>query len=123
MANEIKATINVNVTNGNFKDLTQPGTINIDQSVVGQAAGVLNVDSTTPEAIPVTDLTTYGIVYLRNLDATNPIVVGSSTGRNLFRLKAGEPFFGRFEPGARPHVHCSSTGGTNLNLLYKVFDD
>jgi hypothetical protein len=120
MANEITVTIRFDVTNGNYS----PGTINasnlqFDQAAVG-AAGELQNIGTTEETLSVGDLTTYGWLYLRNVDATNYVQVGFSTGVYGIRLEPGEPAIFRTEPAATVYLKANTAA---CDVQYRWLED
>ena len=98
MANEITASLQLSCINSNFN----PGQINvtkqIDQAAAGANAGV-QICSTSIETVPVGDLSTYGLLYMRNLDSTNFITYGSTLLLE-FKLKPGEFCLMRVTPAA-----------------------
>ena len=89
MANEITENIQFSVINGDHN----PGQINytkqIDQSASGSIEGVWKV-GTSAEALPLTDVTTPGRAYFRNLDTTNFVTFGTTLTQHFIRLNAGE---------------------------------
>lgn len=101
MANEISATVNVQVSNGNFRSSFAPGTVQITQSAIGGHMPIVTV-GTSEEVIGFGDITTLGLAALRNLDATNYVRVGPESGGAMvpmLRIKPGEVQFLRLEPG------------------------
>ena len=120
MADEITVSIRFDITNGNYK----PGTINLsneafDQAAVGCAEGVQAI-GTTEEQLAVGDLTTYGWLYLRNLNATNYVQVGFSTGVYGIRLEPGEPAIFRTEPAADVFLKANTAA---CNVQYRWLED
>ena len=100
MADEIKATVSINVENGTYKTTFNPGELSIDQTTQGAASGILSI-GTTEETVSFTDVSSEGVAVFQNLDATNFINVGpDSTGiQNFLKIKAGEHCFLRLHPG------------------------
>lgn len=120
MANEITMTFRQSVTNGNYS----PGTISIsnaqvDQAAVGCAEGVQNI-GTSEESLSTGDLTTYGWIYLRNLDATNYVQAGFSTGVYGIRLEAGEFATFRTEPAATVYLKANTAA---CDVQYRWLED
>lgn len=99
MADEISASISVRVVNGDFTDVVSPGTVEIDQVASGYAGGIVSV-GTSEEDLAVGDVTSPGLLYLRNLDATNFVTYGpKSTNMVAFgKLMPGEFAFLRLDP-------------------------
>lgn len=92
MANEITLNQYLSCTNGNFTTTWNPGQISITQSAIGAQSGVVVV-GTSEEDLSVGDVSTPGILLLRNLDSTNYVDYGPKSGGSMVafgRLKAGE---------------------------------
>ena len=121
MANEISVTVRFDITNGNYS----PGSINVsgatyDQTAVGCAEGVQEI-GTTEESLSTGDLTTYGWLYMRNLDDTNYVQWGFSTGVYGGRMEAGEtagPF--RTEPAATMYLKANTAA---CDVQYRWLED
>lgn len=130
MAEEIKLSINNSVTNGDFKQVFQPGTVGIDQSAVGMHAPVVIVP-TTGDPLDFGDISTPGIVMGRNLDSSNYVLIGpSSDGTEAERkpfqkVKSGEPFAFRIDPdidsGSARWAWKADTA--NVKMQIQVFED
>jgi hypothetical protein len=60
------------------------------------------VDTSAYEAIPVGDITNKGLMFGRNLDASNYVQIKSDTGSTTVagRINPGKPFLWQWEPGA-----------------------
>lgn len=99
MANEIKQTIALLVSNGEYSQSVQK-TLTQDQSGLGASSGIVIV-GTSEETLSFTDITTEGVLFLQNLDATNYVTYGpDSTGMVSFgRLNPGEVHMLRLSPG------------------------
>ena len=101
MADEITITSKLKVVNGNHEIKVQPTSHSFDQSAVGEYDQVHNIGTTEESVTSFGDITTEGFCYLRNLDATNYVQWGYSTGVYGGRMEAGEPAGPlRLEPGA-----------------------
>ena len=101
MAGTINVTVSVQATHGNFSSIFQPGQVSITQDAVGFHGPVVTV-GTTEEVVPGGDISTLGWFVGRNLDTTNFVTVGASTGGAMVpfqRVEPGEPFSYRREPG------------------------
>ena len=88
MANEITAFCQLSVVNGDYN----PGQISVSKQITQNAQGAasgIQIVGTANEALTVGDVTTYVMLFLRNLDATNFVTYGSTAGLE-FKLKAGE---------------------------------
>lgn len=101
MADEIRETFALTVANGDFS-YTFNAQVTQDQTGLGADSGIIQV-GTTPEILAFTDITTEGVLLLRNLDSSNFVTYGSDDyvgGPNWFgRIKAGEVHLLRLEPG------------------------
>ena len=101
MANETKLTISLTNKNGELTSSFTPGVASIDQAAQGAFAPVVIV-STSEEDLVVGDISTEGIIVGKNLDLTNFVTVGPSTGGPLhafMKIKPTEPFAFRLSPG------------------------
>lgn len=120
MANEISVSFRFGVTNGNY----DPGTINVSnqqitQTAAGAAEGIQNI-GTSEEELSNGGLSTEGWIFMRNLNATNYIQVGFSTGVYGIRLEAGECAMFRTEPNCTIYMKAN-TGACNLQ--YRWLED
>ena len=120
MANEITVTVRFGVSNGNYV----PGTISdnnlqFDQAAAGAAGEIQNI-GTSEESLDTGDLTTYGWLYLKNLDDTNYVQVGFSTGVYGIRLEAGEPALFRTEPAATVYLKANTAA---CDVQYRWLED
>ena len=97
MANEGKLTVSMSATGGLATGSLEKS---FDWVATQGAAQLIQAIGTTEEPIAFTDIGTNGYIVLKNLDATNYIQVGVSTGVYAIRLKAGEVAAFHFEPGA-----------------------
>ncbi len=126
MADELKVTLSTVLTNGNFKDTNQPGTISIDQDTQGFQSQIVTVTSSATVTLGVSTLTTLGRAFLRNLDATNFISWGpqSSTGGivKAARIYPGDVQWVSLNPGTTYLALASTTGAASANLLWKVYE-
>lgn len=80
MADEITINASMRLTNGNFKNVWTPGTLTVDQATArGGNPGCVNI-GTSEEAISFGDLTTPAWIFIQNLDATNYVTWGPTSG-------------------------------------------
>lgn len=100
MANEIAVNVSANVSNGNLKFTFSPGTVYVDQAAVGGPTPGQVVVGTTEETISLAELTTYGWVFIQNLDSTNFVEWGFSAGVYGGKLEPGEVALFRLKHGA-----------------------
>lgn len=100
MAAEIQITAGISVRKGNLSFEVPSTTYTADMTGTGgPTPGFINV-GTTEESTAFPELTTEGMLYMKNLDTTNYVQWGFSTGVYGGRIKPGEtagPF--RMEPG------------------------
>lgn len=88
MANEIKVTAGLRALNGNLSIIVPSSTVQVDQTTArGGGPGTVDI-GLSEETIDFGDISA-GFVHLRNLDDTNYIDVGFSTGVYGIRLIAG----------------------------------
>jgi hypothetical protein len=90
MADEITVKIEVQVVNGNMRDIFNIGSQSIDQAAVGGPTPGYFTLGTSEETIAFGELSTKGWCVIQNLDATNFIRFGFSTGVYGGKLLAGE---------------------------------
>jgi hypothetical protein len=74
---------------------------------------------TTEEQLVLGDVTTVGIVWIKNLDSTNFITVGTVTNQRGFRINAGESFAFR---AANNAVFCAANTAA-VDVAYAVFSN
>jgi len=98
MANEISVTAGIRVLNGNMDFQQAAKTYSINQSAVGGPTPGAIVVGTTEESTAFPELTTEGWLFMQNLDATNYVQWGFSTGVYGGRLRPGETAMFRMEP-------------------------
>ena len=100
MSNEIKTSVGLNVTNGNFKfTFSNQGSYN--QTTLGGDSGIVTV-STTASTLTYADVSTEGMMLLQNLDSTNYVTYGPASGGtivNFGRINPGEVHLLRLTPG------------------------
>lgn len=92
MANEITATIGLQLINGNLRATFPQLSRQYTQTIAGLSDQVLSI-GTSAEDVSFTDVTTPGIVVLHNLDSTNYVSYGMSDGgtiKTLGKLSAGD---------------------------------
>ena len=90
MANEIRISASMNVDNGNLSFSQNYGTKSYDQTNIGgPTPGMIEV-GTVEESETFAELTTPGWVTIQNLDDTNFVEWGFSTGVYGGKLMAGE---------------------------------
>lgn len=122
MANEIKLSVNVRVVNGDYKNRFDMGQLSIDQAAQGAQSGVIDV-GTTAEDLPVGDVSTPGLLILKNLDDTNFVEIGksvSATFEKMGRLKPGDPLVMRVAAGVTLQLKADTAA---CNVQYLLLED
>lgn len=122
MAGTINVNLSVQATNGNFQDTFNPGQNAITQDAVGFHGPVVTV-GTTEEVVPNGDISTLGVFAGRNLDTTNFVTMGASTGGAMYpfqRIEAGESFVFRREPGTILRWKADTSA---VQIQMKLFED
>lgn len=90
MANEITVQASIQVVNGNLRDSFSVGSKTYDQAAVGGPTPGFVTIGTTEEEVALAELSSKGWVMMQNLDATNYVEWGGSTGVYCGRMRAGE---------------------------------
>ncbi len=119
---EITANLNIEVRNGFFAESIRPGQIRIDQSGIGRG-GVVQTIGTVEEVVTHAEVSTEGVTYLRNLDATNFVQFGpEDTGamRIIGKLKPGEFAFFRMAPSVVLRAKADTAA---VKLDVRVYED
>lgn len=102
MANEITVECSIKCTNDNFIMPKLGGSQQIDQALpVGGCPGLFSVP-TTDTIIPLTGITTLGWVFIKNLDESNFVDFGPTSGGAIVpmtRVLPGEWTVFRLKPG------------------------
>ncbi len=89
MSDELKTLINISFSKGGAKfDKTESDKV----SITGDAFNhdVQSIGTTEEELAQGADLGTPGYVFVKNLDSTNYVELGATTGVYTIKLKAGE---------------------------------
>lgn len=90
MANELSLQSGLSYSKGG--DTAQVNeSFSISVSGTARISGRQNI-GTTEEQLVLGDVSSVGIVWIKNLDATNFITVGTVAGQRGFRINAGESF-------------------------------
>lgn len=114
MANEITVSQALTVSNGNLMSLTIPArTYQITQAtaVPARVGGTQTIGFAAHEELALTDLTTLGVAYFRNRNATNFVEIGvdvSGTFYPLVRLNANEGWMFRLSQGITPYAKADT---------------
>jgi hypothetical protein len=120
VADEIKLDIRFTLTNGSLKYSFAPGQLSIDQTTgAGPTPGFLTV-GTSEESTAFGELATLGMCILQNLDATNYVEFGFSTGVYGIKLKPGEAAVFRLNPSSTLYMKADTA---SCKVLVLAFDD
>ncbi len=120
MANEITvqfsmsradAVVTTNTHNIPLKSLT------ITQSQKTHCDVMATID-TTEETVAFTDVLVNGCLFLHNLDATNYVEIGTTTGDYPIKLKAGEFAFIRLNTGKTLYARANTAAITLRAVQY-----
>lgn len=101
MANEIILTVAAQVVNGSFRDTFQPGQLQIDQAAIGRGGYTQLIGYAAEEVVDFGDVSTNGLLILRNLDDTNYVTYGPEDSGAMVvfgKLKPGEVAILRVAP-------------------------
>jgi len=126
MANELAATCALTLANGDLDSMVIPSRthrITQNTAVPTRVGGNQTIGFAAHEALVVTDLTTLGVAYFRNRDATNFVQIGVDVGATFYplvRLNAGEGWAFRLSQGITPYAKAD-TG--NVVLQREILDD
>jgi hypothetical protein len=89
MANEISISLSIRVSKGGAKD-SRSESFQVDMSGDAFTHEIQQVGTSEEELAQGADLGTPGFILVKNLDSTNYVEVGSTTGVYDIKLKAGE---------------------------------
>ena len=96
MANEVSASLILNISNGNYEDRFSSGNVRSDQTTQAGVAGVVTV-GTAVQTLTIAPVTSAGYAAFRNLNTqtsgTHYVSLGAYVGTNLHE-------FSRLERGA-----------------------
>jgi len=121
MANELTVNILGQILNVKHNEQFVPGTLTFDQAAIGAHSPVVSV-TTGEEVVAFGDIGTKGWIFGQNLDITNYIIWGPTSGSTELmvkcgRIEAGEPFAFRLEPTMSTLKWHSNTGTVKVKLM------
>jgi len=126
MSDEIKVTASLQIDNTNFSMPKIGGTqLTFDQTNEGgMVPGTVKVGSGAEEDISMTELTTPGWLWMKNLDASNYVQWGGKTTAGAMttigRMEAGEPALFRLDPSATLRMQANTA---ECKVLILVAED
>ena len=113
------------VDKGFLQDTKNAANIQIDQTGDGAAGGVQNV-GTSAEAIDLGDVSTPGLAFFRNLDATNFVQLGMDVGgagfEEFIKLLPGEPALMRLDLVATGVLQAKADTAA-IELQYVIYEE
>jgi hypothetical protein len=121
VADEISFNAKLTLTNSSLKDTFDFRKNLIDQTASGLLINVWTV-GTSEETLTVTDIGTLGVAYFLNLDPTNYVQLGVSTGVYFCRLKPAAsdmPAMFRLEPGVTIYGKANTSACKVLVGIYE----
>lgn len=92
MANEITLKVELQVVNGSMRDVFNIGSQSINQAAVGGPTPGYFTLGTSEEVIAFGELSTKGVCVMQNLDDTNYVEWGFSTGVYGGKILPGEAY-------------------------------
>lgn len=128
MSNELTITVSTSLANpstatsGGLRDNFTSGSIKANQTTAGMFTAVV-ATSTSEAAFPSSGLGTNGYMYLQNLDSTNDIDWGPSSGGSMVAagtLKAGGPGQLIYCKSTSTFRHKASAG--TPKLLIRIYE-
>lgn len=122
MANEIKAITQLRLAKGSMKHEFTPSQIQVTQSGALVYDVVHSVGTTEETAGPsFGDIGTEGVFVVYNLDTTNYVQVGFSTGVYGVRLAASSiPLIGTLEPNATLYLKANTAACKVRIVVYEA---
>ena len=129
MANEMSVLGSIVVSTTNFSERIEPGAILVDLPDLTVVSGVKSVATTAAgtEIVPTTSgLTSGGVYFFRNLDATNFVEVGQGPSGSfdaIMKLNPGEYAIGRLPSDMPSTTALFAVADTAaVDLQFAVFD-
>jgi hypothetical protein len=114
MADEITVSVGLNLLNGDKDSLTiSPYTFAITQATAKpvRVGGSQVIGHAAHEALALADLTTPGVCYLRNRDATNFVQIGVDVSGDfypLIKLMPGDAWIIRLPASVTPYAKADT---------------
>ena len=122
MANEITCSGSLRYVKGNIDVDLSKGGLQITVAGDDHTFMTQNVGFAAEELLDLGDVTTPGLCFIKNLDATNYVEVRAATGvADLIRLNAGEFCLFRFAADCTtPYVQANTAGVRIQTLLIEA---
>lgn len=123
MSNEIRIGYSWQIANGNYQDQLA-GNLSLTQTTQGAAAGVMAVPTTAGGTVlPLGSVSTPGWIYMQNLDGTNYVQFGPTSGGAIVvcgKMKAGEIAIFRADSGVTLRLIANTA---TCNVQYELLQD
>lgn len=120
MANEITTTMRLRIVNGNLSRDVNLGSKQFTQAAVGGPTPEYVTIGTSEESQAFAELGTLGWLIMQNLDSTNYVEWGFSTGVYGGRLEPNESAMFRLNPGATMYFKADTAA---CKCLISAFED
>jgi hypothetical protein len=125
MADEITVSVALKCVNGDLTYSRKVSSQKYDQTAVGGRGGVQEIGFAAHEAVLVTDVTTEGWVFMRNIDDTNFVDVGidvAAAFEPMIRMEPGEPALFRLSKDAGATLYAKADTAA-VKIEYMVLED
>ena len=126
MADEITFGMSLRLANGALDSFSlAPAALQIDQNtaVPARVDGIQLIGFAAHEALVITDITTLGVCFFWNRDATNFVEIGVDVGATFYplvRVNAGEYWPFRMAQGITPYAQADTAA---VALQRMIMDD
>ena len=117
MASELSVQTGLNYSKGGDIDQVSEA-FTVDVSGTARISGRQTI-GTSEEQLALGDVSSLGVVWIKNLDATNYITVGTVTSQRGFRINAGESYSFR----AANNAVFVAANTAAVDVSYKVFSN
>lgn len=108
MANEITISARLKVVNGSLSFERNLSSMSIDQAAVGGPTPGYMTIGTSEESTMMSELGTLGWLFMQNLDTTNYVEWGFSTGVYGGKMEPGEPALFRLKPSTTLYLKANT---------------
>lgn len=117
MANELSVQSGLSYSKGGDV-FSVSESVSITVTGTARISGRQNI-GTAEEQLVLGDITSVGVVWIKNLDSTNYITVGTVAGQRGFRINAGESYPFR---AANNAIYCAANTAA-VDVAYAVFSN
>lgn len=122
MANEIKTSLTLDVSNGSLEVSKKSGRLLADMTGPAYSGGVQNIGTTHEQLTVDAGVGTAGVAWFRNLDDTNFVEIGTD-------VSASFEAFAKLKPGEVGMIRLATTAvyakadTAAVDLEYLIFED